>query len=469
MQQYSVLFPEALILVAALVVLFSEFFGGDRAAAVVGTAATAVAAVAVWVVTTPVSLFGTMLWFGDGVASAVMRSSIAGLCAIMLLWVVARGWSGSNAREAVSMVLFATAGGMLLVSANDMVVLLMTLELATMPLYVLIGYSRNDRRGLEGALKYFLLSLLTSLMMAYGLSFLFGLSGSTAYEPVLFEVGGIGLVAGLLVLVGFLAKTTAVPFQFWSPDAYGGSTVPAVAFVSSVGKIGPVYALIRFFAIVLPTVPGLPTLLLLASVASMMLGNFVAIVQPDVRRIVAYSGIANIGYMLLGVSAASVNGFASAAFFVVVYAVGVLGLLLVFAQEGPELQDVAGLVKRRPYAAWCSVAFLFSLIGFPPMVGFFGKLSVFSAAFHAGYIWAVVVAILMSVVSAGYAFNIIRAMFTPGEGAPEVVLRPSLEESTTYRQMPVLAASVIFVLMLLVLGLGLVAEPLVKLLTVGLL
>ena len=164
-----------------------------------------------------------------------------------------------------------------------------------------------------------------------------------------------------------------------------------------------------------------------------------------------------------------VVGTGKVIFFIVVYALGVLGLLLVFAQEGPELQDVAGLVKRRTYAAWCTVAFLFSLIGFPPMVGFFGKLAVFSAAYHAGHMLAIVVAILMSVVSAGWAFNIIRAMFTPGEGAPAVVERPSLEASSAYRQIPVLAASVIFVLMLLVLGLGVVAQPLVHLLSVGLL
>jgi NADH-quinone oxidoreductase subunit N len=331
--------------------------------------------------------------------------------------------------------------------------------------------------------------MLMSLIMAYGLSFIFGLNGTTAYRAIPSTSGTVGLFAGLLVAAGFLTKTTATPFHFWSPDAYGGSSPTSVAFVSAIAKIGAVWAFARFFMVVLPWSQTLLYMLLAAGVISMLLGNLVAIIQPDVRRIIAYSGIGNIGYMLLGISAGSVEGAASAVFFAVVYAIGVVGQMLIFAQEGPTLADVAGLVHRRPYAAWCSVGFLFSLIGFPPLVGFFGKLALFSAAYHAGYLWAVVVAVLMSVVSAGYAFNIIRAMFTPGEGvsedlgrpfrvrdlyrmrgdaAPEDWDRPMLEEVTTYKQYPVLAGAVILVLTFLVIGLGIIAQPLIHLLGVGL-
>ena len=165
--------------------------------------------------------------------------------------------------------------------------------------------------------------------------------------------------------------------------------------------------------------------------------------------------------MLLGIAAGSTLGLAGAVFFVVVYAVGVVGLMLVIAEEGPMLADIAGLVQRRPYAAWCSVAFLFSLIGFPPLVGFFGKLAVFSAAYNAGYGWAVVVAILVSVVSAGYAFNILRAMFTParvprGRGAPHA------RGEDDVSPVPGAGGAVIFVLTILVIGLGLVAQPLIQ-------
>jgi NADH-quinone oxidoreductase subunit N len=469
MQQYLALSPEALLAVAALVVLFAELYGGDRMAAVVGSVAAAVATALIWIFPAPPEMLGGMLDFGTGAATATVRSSITGLTALLLIWVVARGWGGEKAREGVSLVLFATVGGMLLVSASDLVMLFMAIELATLPSYVLIGYARNDRLGLEGALKYFLFSMLTSLILAYGPSFVFGLSGTTAYTPLPASAGALGLFSGLLIAAGFLAKVTAVPFHFWSPDAYEGSSPTSVAYVSAIAKIGPMWAFARFFGEVMPGVEGLLFAVLIASVASMLVGNFVALVQSDTRRLVAYSGIANVGYMLLGIASGSSAGMASAVFYVVVYAVGVLGLMLVIAQEGPGMADIAGLVRRRPYAAWSSVGFLFSIIGFPPLVGFFGKFAVFSAAYNAGYLWAVVVGILTSVVAAGYAFNILRAMFTPGESAPEEIIRPSMEESSAYRQHPVLAASIILALALTVVGLGLIADPLVRMLDVGLL
>lgn len=179
----------------------------------------------------------------------------------------------------------------------------------------------------------------------------------------------------------------------------------------------------------------------------------------------AYSGIANAGYMLLGVAAGTPAGYASAVFFVVVYVVSVLGLMLVVAAEGPTMEEIAGLVKRRPVAAWSTIGFLFSLIGFPPMVGFYGKLTVFGSALKVGYTWPIAVAAIVSVISAGYAFAIIRAMFTPGESAPEAIDRPAIEEASAYPQMPLVAGSVILVLALLTVFLGLATEPIVKLLS----
>jgi NADH-quinone oxidoreductase subunit N len=468
MQQYIVLIPEIILLAAAIVVLFAEYFGGDRSAAIVGTIAAAVGAALVWVIPTPVEAFHGYLRFGEGVSAATMRSSIAVLTALLLLWVVARGWEGVNAREATSLVLFSAVGGMLLVSANEMVTMFVSLELSTLPAYVLVGYDRLDRKSLEGAIKFFLLSMLTSLILAYGLSFIYGLAGKTVYHALPASSGSLAMLAGLFVIFGFLAKTTAVPFHFWSPDAYAGASSTSVAFVAAIAKMGPVWALARFVGVVLPQVEGMSLVLIIVSVVSMVLGHFVAIIQQDTRRIIAYSGIGNIGYMLLGISAGTVAGFSGAVFFVVIYAVAVVGQMLVIAQEGPTLTDLAGLVRRRPYAAWCSVGFLFSLIGFPPMVGFFGKLAVFSAAYNVGYGWAVFIAILVSVVSAGYAFNILRAMFTPGEGAPADYDRPMFEETTSYRQFPALAGLVIFVLTFLSIGLGIIAQPLVQLLGVGL-
>lgn len=464
MQQYMVLLPELLILAVALVALFADLLGGDRAAAILGAAATGLATVLVWFTPTGGELFYGQLNFAMAPTTLVLRSAIAGLTCLFLVWVAARGWAGAKARTAVSLVLFSTVGSMLLVSSVNLVVIFMALELATLPLYVLVGYARNDRLSLEGSLKYFLLSMLASLIMAYGMSFAFGLTGTTDYAGMdLASKGLLGYVAAMLIVAGFLAKLTAAPFHFWSPDALSGAPVPSAAFVSSVGKIAPLWALVLFVANVLGADNIVFTIMMIVSILSMILGNLGALPQTDIRRMLAYSGIANAGYMLLGVSAATNAGLTGAVLFVVVYATALLGQLLVVAQEGPTLSDVAGLVKTRPYAAWCSVAFLFSLIGFPPLAGFYGKLIVFSAAMSVGNAIAAWVAILMSVVSAGYAFTIIRAMFTPGEGAPEMIERDPIEVTSTYKQRPLVAAGVILTLTLLVIGLGIATEPLAQL------
>lgn len=464
MDQYLALIPEFIVLSAAIAALFATLFGGDRAAAILGAFAAALAAAVVWTIPEPVNAFSGMLDLRQGSAALVLRSAIPALTAVFLVWIAARGWAGVRAREGVSLVLFATLGSMLLVSANDLVSLFIALELSAMSTYVLVGYSKEDRRSLEGALKYFLMSVLTSLVMAYGLSFVYGVSGTTLFQPLpAQEPAWLGTVIGVLVLVGLLAKIAAVPFHYWSPDATAGAPTTSAAFVSSIAKIAPMWALVRVLAEILGEAPGIDAALLAAAVASIVLGTLAALPQDDARRLVAYSGIANIGYALLAVSAGTPQGYASAVFYIFAYALASLGLLLVVAQEGATLQDVAGLVKRRPYAAWTAVAFLFSIIGFPPFIGFYGKLAAFSAALHAGHAWAVVVAVIFSVIAGGYAFKMIRAMFTPGESAPEMVERPSLEESSAYRQYPVLAASVILVIAALTLGLGLVTEPVVAL------
>ena len=469
MQQYAVLIPELIVLVAALVALFADLLGGDRVAAMVGAAAAAMAAVVVWLVPVPEALFGSMLTFTHGTTTLMLRSGIAGLTSLFLLWVAARGWAGVRAREAVALTLFSTVGSMLLISASDLVTLFLCLELATMPAYVLMGYSAEDKRSLEGALKYFLMSVLTSLVMAYGLSFVFGMNQHTSYSPL--QVAGpawLGVAVSVLVLVGFLSKMTAAPFHYWVPDANEGAPSASVAFVAAISKIAPVYAMVRLLAEVLPTSDGLSRVVMICAVVSIPLGIFAALVQTDVRRMVAYSGISMAGYMMLGVAAATPAGYASAVFLVAVYAVSVLGLMLVVAQEGGTFADIAGLVKRRPVAAWSAVVYLFSIIGFPPMVGFYGKLGVLSAAYRAGYFIPVLIAVLMSVVAGGYAFAVIRAMFTPGEGAPEETGIPAPVDATEYPQAPALAGTVIVVLAGLSLGLGLIAEPLISLLQASL-
>lgn len=405
MGDLSRLTPELLLLAGALAALFVR----GRTSAWIGVVATTLAAAGAVVLGTGATLFGGMLELD---ASAVFaRVAIAGLTGIWLLWLAGRGTGAERPAEAVSLALISALGGMVMVSARDLVVLFLAVELSTMPAYVLAGYRRADARGLEGALKYFLLSMLTSLVMLYGFSFLYGLSGATGYAAL--GLGGPALLRDLafaFVLVGFFAKLSAAPFHYWTPDAYAGAPAAAVAFVSTVPKVAGTVALMALARVLAPTTPDATLILIVASVASMLLGNLAALTQTDLRRLMAYSGVAHTGYVLLGLASGAAGGTA-AVFYAVAYAAPSMAILLMGAEEGTAIEDLGGLAARRPALAWGAVAWLLSLVGIPPLVGFFGKLYLFTAAVEAGWLWAVLVAVAMAVVSAGYYFRVVRAAF----------------------------------------------------------
>lgn len=443
------LMPETLVIGAAILALFAEFLpGGDRSAARVGVLATGLAAVLVvtraFAVESP---FGGMLVFDT--ASTFVRTAVSALTCVFLLWVAGRGFGLKREREAVFLTLFAALGGMVIASAANLVVLYMGLEAATMPAYVLVGYRRRDRRSLEGALKYFLMSVLTSLLMVYGFSFLYGLSGSASYSALdVSSGGGVALAAALLVAVGFSAKLSAVPFHFWAPDAYEGAPVASVAFVSSIPKVAALAAFARLVGALAPGVPSLGTALAVLAAVSMIVGNIAAYAQTDLRRLMAYSGIAHSGYLLLALSAGTPAGGRAAVFYAVAYGVPSMAVMLLSAEEGVDLRRISGLASRRPLAAWAMVVFLLSLVGVPPLAGFFGKLSLLGAALDSGRKASVALAVLMSVVSAGYYSGIVRAMFF-GEG----VTRPPVARSE-----PASALAVVLMLAVTV-ALGVAAAP----------
>ncbi len=437
MTGYALIIPELLIVVAAAWALFAERLpGGDRGSArVAGALAFAAAGIAA---ISPVggTLFGGALVF-DGPARFT-RAGVALIAAIWFLW-TASGASG-RIREAVALAAFSATGGMLMASAAEMVLLVLAIELATMPAYVLIGYRRARLEGLEGALKYFLLSMLTSLLMLYGMSFLYGVSGSSRFDQIdLSAAGSLGVFAVLLTFAGLFAKLSAAPFHYWAPDAYSGAEPWTVAFVSTVPKAAGALALVRLVEAVAPTAPLASTMLLVVAVASMVLGNLAALTQTDVRRMMAYSGVAHTGYLLLGVAALSPAGYASAVLYSIAYALPSLGVMLVVAETGPALRDIAGLAQRRAAMAWMLVVLLVSLVGIPPLVGFFGKLYVFSAAVDAGLVTWVLVALVTSVISAGYYLRIVRAAFF-GEAAGAAAVASPLTGHGTWAALAITVA-----------------------------
>jgi NADH-quinone oxidoreductase subunit N len=243
----------------------------------------------------------------------------------------------------------------------------------------------------------------------YGMSFVIGMSGSTAFSATRLEPGVVGLLAAGFVMAGLLAKLSAAPFQWWAPDGYAGAPIAAVAYVSSVPKIAGILAFARVVGLFAPQ-RGATWLLVAAAVASMLIGNLAAYPQQDIRRLMAYSGIAHAGYLLVALATGTETGFRAAVFYSIAYAVPSMGAVLIASAEGPRIDDIRGLARRRPWAAWTMVLLLVSLIGVPPLAGFTGKLYVFSAALTSLPL-LVVLALAMSVVSAGFYFRIIRAMF----------------------------------------------------------
>ncbi|GAB4281174.1 MAG: NADH-quinone oxidoreductase subunit NuoN [Coriobacteriia bacterium] len=409
MSPYVALLPEFLLLAGALIALFGELLpGGKGSPAYLGAALSFFAAVL-----SPAaagSFFAGALAY-DG-RTDFARAAIAALTGVYLLWLGARGPGSGRTREAASLAMFSALGGMLLVGANDLVTLYISLELSTMPAYVLIGFARKNARGLEGALKYFLLALLTSLVMAYGLSLLYGFSGTTSLEELTLANAGLtGTFVAIFVAVGFLAKLSAAPFHYWTPDAYEGATPAAVAFVSSVPKVAGLVALVRLLGAFSTGVAGLAEALWVAAAFSMLLGNLGAFPQTDIRRLMAYSGIAHTGYLLMGLAAGTEVGAAAAVFYAAAYALPSMAVMLVSAEHGTSFTELAGLASRRPLAAWGLVVFFLSLVGIPPAIGFFGKLYLFGGALGAGQTGLVVLAVLVSVASLGYYFRVVREVF----------------------------------------------------------
>lgn len=410
MSELLLLTPELLVLLGALVALFADkITGHPRAAAHIAAPLAVIAALVAALISARGGILAGMLAL-DSVA-VFARVAIALLLAFWLRWVSGRGTGAERSAEAVALAMLSAVGGMLMASARDLIVLFISLELSTMPAYVLMGYRRTDARGLEGALKYFLLSMLTSLIMLYGLSFAYGISGSTAYADLgAVDAGTLGQLAIAFVLVGLFAKLSAAPFHYWTPDAYAGAPASSVAYVSSVPKIAGVVALVQLVAAFAGNGGTVTVVLVAASLLSMLVGNLAAYPQTDLRRLMAYSGVAHSGYILLAAAAGTAGGTA-AVFYAVAYAVPSMAIMLLGSEEGTALDDLAGLAARRPAVAWASVVWLLSLIGIPPMVGFFGKLTMFTAALRVDLLWPVVVAVGMSVVSAGYYFKVLRSVF----------------------------------------------------------
>jgi NADH-quinone oxidoreductase subunit N len=326
--------------------------------------------------------------------------------------------------EYYPLMLLATAGMVLLASANDLIMVFIALEVLSLALYVLVGLARRDAGSQEASMKYFLLGAFSSAILLYGVALAYGATGSTNIARIAsLATGGttdkrLILAAAGLLAVGFLFKVAAVPFHMWTPDAYQGAPTPVTGFMAAGTKAAAFAALLRTFMVAFGALAWdwRPAMYVIA-IVTMMVGSLIAIVQQDVKRMLAYSSIAHAGFILVGVVATSREGIASSLFYLLVYAVMTLGAFAAVAFSGARGEERLtfaswqGLGQRRPVFAGVMTLFLLSLAGIPPTAGFMGKFFVFSAAVQAGQTALVVVAVVTSVVASFFYLRLIVTMW----------------------------------------------------------
>jgi len=333
----------------------------------------------------------------------------------------------SHQGEYFALLLLSMVGMMFLASAGELITLYVALELTTISLYVLAAYLKNDSKSSEAGLKYLILGGVSSGLLLYGISLIFGLTGTTFLKDIkmtlittflTYQKIGPALTLSLIFFIaGFGFKLALVPFHMWVPDVYEGAPTPITAFLSVASKAAGLAAFIRVFfrSFLIFQVDWVLLIAVLAGLA-MIIGNIIALLQTNIKRMLAYSSIAQIGYILLGVVAATSRGVAAVSFYLFVYLFANMGAFIAaitFSNTtgSDEIKDYAGLSRRSPALAAMMAVFMLSLVGIPPLAGFTGKYYLFSAAIEQKYIWLVVIAILTSVISLYYYVGVIRQMY----------------------------------------------------------
>ncbi|MBI4182632.1 MAG: NADH-quinone oxidoreductase subunit NuoN [Proteobacteria bacterium] len=381
--------------------------------------------------------------------SLVILASAAGI--VMSLSYIER--IGIARFEYPILMLFATVGMMMMISANDLIALYLGLELQSLSLYVVAAFQRDSARSTEAGLKYFVLGAVASGMILYGSSLVYGFAGTTGFYGLADVFGraagaapSLGVIVGMVfVIAGLSFKVSAVPFHMWTPDVYEGAPTSVTAFFSIAPKIAAVSLFIR--VMVGPFGPLLDRwqgIIVLISIASMILGALAAINQANIKRLMAYSSIGHVGYALIGLAVGNESGIRGVLIYMAIYLfmnAGCFACILCMRQKGQmveEIDSLAGLAKTNPMMALAMAVFMFSMAGLPPLAGFFGKLYVFLAAIDAGLYTLAVIGVVSSVVAAYYYLRIVKVMYF--DEPSEVFDRPIGLEMTT-----LLAVTTLFV------------------------
>ena len=426
-QLYAVL-PEIAILVSGCVVLIADLFV-PRSKRHVSFWLTQIALlVTIWIVVAtaqlaPVHAFSGMVV--DDMLSDVLK--LFALVAVSLMLFYSRAYltaRGLFRGEMFVLTLFSLLGMMVMMAAANFITLYLGLELMSLSLYALVAMQRDASAPSEAAMKYFVLGALASGMLLYGISMIYGATGHLDLDRVAdATLGAQGnrtlLVFGLVFVVSGIAfKLGVVPYHMWVPDVYHGAPTPMTLLIGTAPKLAAFAFTLRVLA---GALKGLEFdwqgMLIVLSLLSMGLGNLIAIAQANIKRMLAYSTIANMGFMLMGFLAADLNGYSAAMFYVVAYVLTSLasfGMILLLSREGFEadhLDDFKGLNRRSPWWAFVMLVVMFSLAGVPPTLGFYAKFAVIEAAVNQGFVWLAVVAVLTSVVGAFYYLRVVKLMY----------------------------------------------------------
>ncbi|RDE09218.1 NADH-quinone oxidoreductase subunit NuoN [Pelagibacterium lacus] len=418
-------YPEMLVAVGALVLLLIGVLARKEiSTAVTGIAIGLMVVAAVLIVAQPnegVIFAGGFI--NDGFARFMKVLVITGSAFALILAVSNSADHGLNKFEYPVLVVLATLGMMMMVSANDLMSLYVGLELQSLALYVVAAFRRDSVKATEAGLKYFVLGALSSGMLLYGASLVYGFTGHTQLDQIAQAVAltdrNPGIIFGLVfLLAGIAFKISAVPFHMWTPDVYEGAPTPVTAFFASAPKVAAMALLIRVvFDAFEPIARDWQQVVIFISIASMVLASFAAIGQNNLKRLLAYSSIGHVGFALVGLSAGNLVGVEGVAIYMAIYlfmTIGTFACILALKNDDgyvETIDDLAGLAKNRPFVAAIMALFMFSLVGLPPLAGFFAKWQVFLAAMEAQLFVLAVIGMLASAVSAFYYLRIIKVMY----------------------------------------------------------
>ncbi|MBL8651490.1 MAG: NADH-quinone oxidoreductase subunit NuoN [Sphingopyxis sp.] len=439
----ALIWPELILTIGGLVTLMLGTFLGDRQvglyqlAALLTLGAAAVAVVALFGVNASV-FSGTLAVDNFG---GFAKLIIYGASAVSIL-VAPRFFTSGMRAEYPVLILFAALGMGIMAASRDLMTLYVGLELNSLAAYVLASFMRTDERSSEAGLKYFVLGALASGMLLYGISLLYGFSGTTNFSGIATAMGGqlnAGLIFGIVfVLAGLAFKISAVPFHMWTPDVYEGAPTPVTAFFASAPKVAALALMTRVVIDAMgPAAGAWQQIVIFLALASIILGAVGAIGQKNIKRLLAYSSINNVGFMLIGLAAGTPAGVQAVLTYLLVYVVTTVGAFLVVLQlrdaDGNQIESIpalAGLSERRPGLAAAMAVFMYSLAGIPPLFGFWPKYLAFEAAVNAGLVPLAVAGIVASVIGAYYYIMIIKTMYFDDKSDVEITDGGNVVEGT---------------------------------------